>query len=151
MLKTLLAVLLLSLPRIACAQAEPQATLTLPGVGGNLDLAGLVKSLHPVYVYDQHGDSLAGADIHALTLSSAGGVEWLHVCPGVVWRTSDGLGGPMASIRVRWDNLLGNALGTSWAQKHVKAVKLPQVEMGPFGGYIARLGWLYGVTAALAF
>ena len=127
------------------------ASLTVPGVNGSLDLTSLIKSLHPVYVYDQHKDSLGGADLHVISFHSASGTDWVNLNAGLVWRTTDGIGGPMVSARVRWDNVWGNATGTSWAQKYVSAIKVPQVEAGPFGGYINRLGWLYGVTAAMAF
>ena len=125
--------------------------VTVPGVNGSLDLSSLVKSLHPVYVYDQHRDSLAGADIHAFTVKSAAGTEWVHACAGVVYRTTDGIGGPMGSLRVRWDNVLANAESTAWMKAHTSSISIPQIEAGPFGGYINRLGWLYGGTVALAF
>ncbi len=131
--------------------AVPVAAQTVTIPGGSLDLTSIVKSLHPVYVYDQHKDSLSGADIHIVTFHSASGTDWANVNGGMVWRTSDGVGGPMASVRARLDNLWGNATNTPWAQSHLTAIKAPQIEAGPFGGFINRLGWLYGLTAALAF
>lgn len=144
---------------IASAQTEAPpagASLSLPGIPGSLDLAALVKSLHPVYVFDQHRDSLAGADIHALTLKSADGVEWAHLCTGVVWDTDKsnanyGRGGGEAAVRFRLDNIAAKALGTSWAKLHVNSISIPEVEAGPFAGYISGFGLLYGATAALAF
>ena len=135
----------------ASAQTAPGVNLVVPGVSGSLDLSGFIKSLHPVYVYDQHSDQLAGADIHVLEFHTAAGTAIMNTNAGVVWRASDGIGGPMASVRFRFDNLMSAAVNTSYAKSHITSIQLPQVEAGPFGGWISRLGWLYGVTFALAF
>ena len=137
----------------ACGSANAQSapvSFSVPGVAGSLDLTSLIKSLHPVYVFDQHKDSLAGACVHAVQFHSESGIVWVDINAGVVWRTTDGIGGPMVNAGVRFDNFWANANSTSWAQKYVTAIKLPQFEAGPLVAYVPRLGPLYGGFASLA-
>lgn len=131
--------------------AAQSPSLTIPLLPGSVDLASVVKALHPCYIYDQHKSGLAGAYTHVYNLHDASGTSFVDLNGGLAWKTQDGVGGPLLSIGLRVDNLSQRALGTSWARAHVSGITLPAWEVGPFGAYINRLGWLYGAFAALSF
>jgi hypothetical protein len=139
-LKKIIIALLLGLPSIVRAQS-----LSVPLVNTQLDLASIVQQMHPCYVFDQHRDNLAGAYIVGLDLHTAPGTSIAQINGGFAWQVASGVGGPMLSLGLRVDNLVSRAMSQSWLQTHATALKLPAIEVGPFGSYINNLGWLYGL------
>lgn len=141
-MKNLLVALFLALPVSVQAQS-----ISLPLTNTQLDLKSLVEQMHPCYIFDQHKDNLAGAYVVAADFHTAAGASLVQLNAGLAWEATGnqaGQGGPMLSIGIRADNLLAR-LDNDWIRAHVTKVKLPAVEVGPFGSYISRLGWLYGL------
>lgn len=120
-------------------------SMDLPLLNKTVDLASVVNNMHACYVFDQHRSHLAGAYLPGLNLHTASGVEMASLNVGAIWQADNGVGGPMVAVGIRFDNLAQRAYGNSWVATHTSMTKLPAVEVGPFGGWIGRLGWLYGL------
>lgn len=141
-----------------CGSAAAQ-TVDLPVVNKTYDISGIVKNLAPCGVLgwdlDKHSVKLAGA-LYTLPWSfhDKAGTPFVEPTPGFAWSTDgdkSGQGGPIFLIGVRADNLYSRALTNQWLRDHYTSPKAPYLKLGPFIGYINRLGVIYGVVAALGF
>ena len=129
------------------AQAQ---SINIPVVDKSFDLGSVVEKLMPCYIVarGEGGTSpqLAGA-LYQLPWSfhDKAGTPFVEPSPGLAWETSSGIGGPIFTIGIRADNLYARAMNQSqWLKDHYTSPKAPYVKLGPFVGYISRIGFLYG-------
>lgn len=120
-------------------------------LAGKLDLSRIIQSTRASFVYDQKYRKLAGAHLPFASLHDGEKREILNLNFGLIYTTENGVGGPFASVSGRVDNILARLAKRQWIRDHVSFVKLPPLELGPFGGYVNRLGWLYGGFVAMGF
>ena len=142
-MKKVIVALLVGFPVSGAAQS-----LSLPVLNTQFDLSGVVSSMHPCYVFDQRHDNLAGAYIVGLDFHTAAGDSIAQANIGMAWAVDGvqkGQGGPMLSIGFRADNLAARTQTVQWVRDHMTSLKLPAVEVGPFGSWVPKLGWLYGL------
>lgn len=150
----MVAVMLMSLAGIAAAQS-----VDLPVVNKSFDIGGIVKNLAPCGVLgwdmDKHSVKLAGA-LYTLPWSfhDKAGTPYVEPTPGFAWSTDgekSGQGGPIFLIGLRADNLYARMLTNQWLRDHYTSPKMPYLKLGPFAGYINRIGFIWGGMAAVGF
>ena len=118
---------------------------------GKLDLQPFISQARISFVYSHHGQKLLGAHIPVASLHTEKGAEVVNVNVGVIWDLNGGMGGPFVAAGVRLDNAFGYIKSKGWISKHMTSMVVPAVEVGPFAGFIHRLGWLYGVFVSKSF
>lgn len=138
----------------ALAQTAAPAEVNSVSFAG-FDLGSFISAAQATYGLDQHLDQIAGAYVSALNFHTASGLSIASLDVGAAWESKGplaGVGGPSAFIPFRLDNLAGLWTSGAWAKTHeTLGLKLPNVSFGPMGGYVNKLGWLYGVQAAVKF
>ena len=125
-------------------------TIEIP-YAGKLDLQPFISQARISFVYSHHGQKLLGAHIPVASLHTEKGAEVVNVNVGVIWDLNGGVGGPFVAAGVRLDNAFGYMKSRGWMSKHMTSMVIPAVEVGPFAGFIHRLGWLYGVFVSKSF
>lgn len=112
-----------------------------------LDITPFLTRLGVCSVVTNRGDVLAGGCYTPISWS------WGSGNIGVTWDTNDdgagqtrGVGGAVASLGIRADKAFGWAWDRSGLEKKGVQVHfvVPKIEVGPMGGYVQRLGWVYG-------
>ncbi len=118
-----------------------------------LDLVKFASRFQASYVYNNHGDSMAGAHFKAVEYPK--GDSWAALNAGLIWNlTGDQkkIGGGFFSVTFEIDRVAGWAWKKSGAADRFKInFKVPSASVGPFAGYVQRLGWLYGIHIAKGF
>ena len=116
---------------------------------GKLDITPFLKNTSVCSIVTNKADVLAGACYQAFSFR-----DWGSFNGGVLWDTNKagdneskpGVGGGAIAIGIRVDK----AFGWAWskAKMEERGAKLhfvvPQVEVGPAGGWHTRLGWFSG-------
>lgn len=113
-------------------------------LAGKLDLGKFVAIARADYVYDRSNMRLAGAHIPLATLHDSAGKEYVNLNGGMCWDTNRGIGGPFVAVGGRLDNIIAKIGQNEKVKNHVAVIGLPPIELGPFGGYVANIGWLWG-------
>lgn len=132
-----------------CSIQAGAQTVELP-LAGKLDLGKVVSAMRADYVYAlKPTQRLAGAHIPLASLTDTKGMELLNVNGGMIWDTSNGVGGPFMALGGRLDNISSWLRGKEWLTRRISFIALPAVEIGPFGGYVARHGFMWGGFVAL--
>jgi len=115
-----------------------------------LDIMPFVERLQGSYVYNQHGDHMAGA--HFSLYEYPKDKPWVSANAGVIWNAGgekSGVGGGFASFSFKVDKVGAYLWKKTTLDRKVKQnFKFPKIDVGPFGGYVQRLGWLYGLHIA---
>ena len=145
MKRTILILALLAMPDALCGQE-----IELP-LAGKLDLSRIVQSARANFVIDHRGEKHAGAHIPLASFNSTKTGELLNLNAGVIYNVDNGVGGPFAAIGMRADNILKRLSLVSWIKSRISVITLPPMELGPFGGYLNKSGWLYGGFVAISF
>jgi len=129
------------------------ALMTTHAHAARLDINPFLNNLQASYVYTQHGDHLAGGHYKAFEYPKE--KPWASVNAGVLWDTegdTKGAGGGFVSLSLKTDRVGNWALARSGLTRKVKTnFTIPKFDVGPFVGYMKRLGWLYGVHVAKGF
>lgn len=118
---------------------------------GKLDLQPFIAQARISFVYSHHGQKLLGAHLPVASLHTKEGAEVVNVNVGVIWDLDGGAGGPFVAAGVRLDNAFGYIKSKGWLSEHMTSMAIPAVEVGPFAGFIHRIGWLYGVFVSKSF
>ena len=118
-----------------------------------LDVTPFIDKLEASYVYTNRGDHMAGAHYKAFEYPADN--PWSSLNAGVIWDTSGdnkGIGGGFVSVFFNAGRVgMWEWKKTGMAGKVRMNFKIPKFDVGPFGGYIHRFGWLYGIHVAKGF
>lgn len=132
---------------LVSVQPQQKISLDLPLLDQPLDVSNIVNNLHPAYLtaLNRKAAGFKGAFLPAFQFHTSAGLDLIDLNAGLVWENVSGIGGPMGLLGFRFDNIAARAYTNSWLAQHTSSIKIPSVEGGPWGGYINRIGWVYGV------
>jgi len=120
------------------------------------DLSAFAQQLRIGKAINQFGieSTIFYMPIRTITFNS--GVDYININGG--YETNPVKNRPLAQIGLRLDNIVGIGDNSSWGKIHVKGIKLPYIEFGPYvSGWPRKEGtkWkldsFYGLALAIGY
>lgn len=121
---------------------------------GKFDLAPIVKKMKAAHVWTRDGKTWAkeaGGYAPLRTFRSKAGKPVAAVNGGLTWNTDNGAAGVLGVGTIRADQAGLWLIDRGGLDPYLKEVKIPALELGPFGGWTTNRGWVYGVLLGVGF